>query len=269
MSTTRHALDEVYDEFLAVEQSLDKEQESSAGCLRAPTPLCWNRDIRLENLSFQYPEADRPVIDGLNLTIPKNTSLGIVGTTGSGKSTLVDLLLGLHIPSSGRILIDEMPLGPDNRRAWRRGIGYVPQEIFLIDDTIAANVAFGVMPDEICPEALQRAARAAQILSFIEEQTENGWDTIVGERGVRLSGGQRQRIGLARALYHCPQLLILDEATSALDEATEDGVMNAIKELHGSITMILIAHRTQTLEVCDSRLDLGSSSDQLLQNVRV
>jgi ABC-type multidrug transport system fused ATPase/permease subunit len=196
------------------------------------------------------------VIDQLSLSIPKNSSLGIVGTTGCGKSTLVDLILGLHVPSSGRILIDDTPLGPDQRRAWRGGIGYVPQEIFLIDDSVAANIAFGLPKEKIDPAALERAAAAAQILAFILHDLPHGWDTIVGERGVRLSGGQRQRIGLARALYHQPELLVLDEATSALDTETEDGVMQAIATLSGQITMLVIAHRLRTVEMCDERLDL-------------
>ncbi len=255
LTTQRHSLEEVFDEFLAAEKSTGKDTESADGRLTAPPPLRWQRTITLENLSFHYPGADKPVLENLSLAIPKNSSLGIIGTTGCGKSTLVDLILGLHVPGSGRILVDDSPLGPDNRRAWRGGIGYVPQEIFLIDDSLAANVAFGVPLERIDQIALDRAAAAAQILDFIRELPE-GWETLVGERGVRLSGGQRQRIGLARALYHQPDLLILDEATSALDNETEDGVMKAIANLSGRITMIVIAHRLRTVEACDAQLDL-------------
>jgi ATP-binding cassette subfamily C protein len=257
LTTQRHSLEEVFDEFLAAENAAGKDAESADGHLSAPERLRWHTAITLENLGFQYPGAERPVIDRLSLTIPKNSSLGIVGTTGCGKSTLVDLILGLHIPSSGRILVDDTPLGPHNRRAWRGGIGYVPQDIFLIDDSVAANIAFGVPKDNIDPAALTRAAAAAQILDFIQNELPRGFDTVVGERGVRLSGGQRQRIGLARALYHQPDLLVLDEATSALDTETEDGVMQAIAGLSGQITMLVIAHRLRTVEMCAEKLDLS------------
>ncbi len=255
LTTQRHSLEEVFDEFLAAENASNKDTESEDGRLTSPPRLNWQRNVTLEGLGFHYPGEEKPVIGNLSLTIPKNSSLGIIGTTGCGKSTLVDLILGLHIPSSGRILVDDTPLGPDNRRAWRGGIGYVPQDIFLIDDSLAANIAFGVSADRIDQSALDRAAAAAQILDFIHELPER-WATLVGERGVRLSGGQRQRVGLARALYHQPDLLILDEATSALDTETEDGVMRAIANLSGRITMIVIAHRLRTVEACDAQLDL-------------
>lgn len=260
LGTTRHALDEVFDEFLAAERSLGKDAESRDGRLAAPPALKWERSITLQNLTFQYPGAVKPVIDNLNLVIPKNSSLGIVGTTGSGKSTLVDLILGLHIPTSGQILIDDTPLGPENRRAWRGGIGYVPQEIFLIDDTVAANIAFGVSKKAISRVQLRRAANAAQILDFIENEMPQKWDTVVGERGVRLSGGQRQRIGLARALYHRPELLVLDEATSALDIQTEAVIMDALRVLSGKLTLVIIAHRLATIRDCDHQFDLSMDS---------
>jgi ABC-type multidrug transport system fused ATPase/permease subunit len=256
IGTTLHALDEVYDEFLLAEQDRDLDAGAGFGRFPRPAPLRWSHAITFENLTFQYPKAERPVINNLSLVIPKNSSLGIVGETGCGKSTLVDLLLGLHIPTSGRILIDNTPLGPENRRAWRGGIGYVPQEIFLIDDTIAANIAFGLAKKDIDPTALRDAAAAAQILNFVEGELPKGWNTVVGERGVRLSGGQRQRIGLARALYHKPDLLVLDEATSALDVATEAEVMRAIDALEGKITMIVIAHRTRLVEHCNAILKM-------------
>ena len=268
LTTTRHSLEEVFDEFLAVEKATGRDSEDIDGRLTAPKPLHWNRAITLENLSFQYPGAERPVIDRLSLTIPKNSSIGIVGTTGCGKSTLVDLILGLHISTVGSILVDDTPLGPHNRRAWRAGIGYVPQEIFLMDDSVAANIAFGVPKEKIDPAALERAAAAAQILDFVRNELPLGWDTIVGERGVRISGGQRQRIGLARALYHQPELLILDEATSALDTVTEDGVMEAIANLKGQVTMIVIAHRLRTVETCDERLDLVREKSSGSRNER-
>ena len=256
LSTSRHALDEVYDEFIAVETTTDREDAGTEGRFPSPAAIQWQREIRLDCVTFKYPSADRPVIDNLSLAVPKNASLGIVGHTGSGKSTLVDLILGLHVPTSGHIFIDDTMLIPSNRRAWRASIGYVPQDIFLLDDTITANIAFGVPEDEIDPHAVRRAAAAAQILDFVENDLPNRFDTFVGERGVRLSGGQRQRIGLARALYHNPELLILDEATSALDNATEAEVMKAINALQGSVTLIIIAHRISSIDNCEFKLDL-------------
>jgi ABC-type multidrug transport system fused ATPase/permease subunit len=169
----------------------------------------------------------------------------------------VDIILGLHRPESGNIRVDERVLTPDDFPAWRAIIGYVPQEIYLLDASVAENIAFGVPREQVDLSALRAAAEAAQILEFIETEMPAQWDTTVGERGVRLSGGQRQRIGLARALYHHPQLLILDEATSALDTATEADVMKAINALRGSVTMIVIAHRLSTIENCDAICQLG------------
>jgi len=256
LSTWRHTMDEVYDELNAVERMLVERSSAGGDLLDRPAPLAWRREIRLEGLSFRYPGGQRAVLHDLNLVVPKNGSLGIVGETGSGKSTLVDLILGLHEPTAGRIVVDGVPLGPGNRRAWWGIIGYVPQEIFLIDDTITANIAFGVPAKEVDEGAVRAAAEAAQILSFVDKELPKGFGTVVGERGVRLSGGQRQRIGLARALYHRPELLILDEATSALDNATEAEVMRAIEKLRGKITLIIVAHRLSTIEGCQKRIKL-------------
>ena len=257
LSTTRHALDEVYDEFLALEQTLDKEPADRLGRFSTPDALEWKRDIVLEDVSYRYPSSPRPIISHLNLRIAKNSSTGIIGPTGTGKSTLIDIILGLLVPTEGEILIDGVPLTSDNRRAWRAGIGYVPQELFLCDDSIAANIAFGVPADRIDHQRLYDAAKAAHILNFIENELPEKWETVVGERGIRLSGGQRQRIGLARALYHRPSLLILDEATSALDLETEANVMRAINALRGSVTMLIVAHRLSTIEKCDYQIDLN------------
>ncbi len=258
LTTMRHALDEIYDEYLSVERSLAQRKECRRDRLEAPTPLCWERAITLEEVSFQYPGTESPTIDKLSLRIPRNSSLGIVGTTGCGKSTLVDLILGLHVPTSGRILFDDTELAPENRRAWRGSIGYVPQDIFLIDDTIAANVAFGIHSDQVDQDSLRQAAKAAQILDFIEDLP-NSWETGVGERGIQLSGGQRQRIGIARALYHKPAMLILDEATSALDQETERRVIDSTKSLQGSLTIIIVAHRHTAIEGCDQCTDLSEA----------
>jgi ABC-type multidrug transport system fused ATPase/permease subunit len=196
------------------------------------------------------------VLEDFSLEIPKNSSIGIIGATGSGKSTLVDIILGLHRPRSGVIRLDDRVLAPGDFGSWRSMIGYVPQDIYLLDASVTANIAFGIPADQIDQAALREAAQAAQILDFIESELPTKWDTLVGERGVRLSGGQRQRIGLARALYHRPQLLVLDEATSALDTRTEMEVIEAINALHGQLTLIIIAHRLSTIARCDSIVSL-------------
>jgi len=213
--------------------------------------LAFEKSIRLENITFSYPGTQHPVLDSFCLEIPKNKSIGIVGTTGCGKTTLVDIILGLHQPQQGAIYVDDQVLTPTDVTTWRAIIGYVPQDIYLLDASVVENIAFGVPTDEINKAALREAAKAAQILNFIESELPARWDTVVGERGVRLSGGQRQRVGLARALYHRPQVLILDEATSALDNQTEHAVMETIYLLQGTLTMITIAHRLSTLERCD------------------
>jgi ABC-type multidrug transport system fused ATPase/permease subunit len=183
--------------------------------------------------------------------------VGIVGTSGAGKSTLVDVILGLLAPTSGRVTVDGVVIA-GHLRGWQNIVGYVPQVIYLCDDTIRANVAFGVPADRIDDAALRRALQAAQLESFVADLPD-GENTLVGERGVRLSGGQRQRIGIARALYHDPQVLVLDEATSALDTDTEKGVMEAVEALHGAKTLVVIAHRLSTVANCDLlyRLEKG------------
>ena len=257
LGTTRHSLEEVYDEFRVTESYKNRDHGAMGGRFTRPEAIPWTREIHFKGVSFQYPSARKPVLEDFDLTIPKNSAVGIIGQTGSGKSTLVDLLLGLHIPTTGSILIDGTPLESGNRRAWRAGIGYVPQEIYLIDNSISANIAFGIPDADIDRSALRRAASAAKILDFIETELADGFETVVGDGGNRLSGGQKQRIGLARALYHQPALLILDEATSALDIETETEVMKAIDALHGSITMVVIAHRLSTVENCDVTIKLG------------
>jgi len=269
LTTNRYALEEIYTELLSAEKAIAAEKETSAHQFVRPTPMTWHKEIRLENVSFAYPRAKRPVIEGMNLVIPKNSSLGIVGETGSGKSTLVDLVLGLHVPTAGRIMVDDTPLEAGNRRAWRAGIGYVPQDIFLIDESITANIAFGIPPQEVDQAAVFAAAEAAQIREFVERELPHGFETKVGERGVRLSGGQRQRIGLARALYHKPELLILDEATSALDIETEAEVMKAIRNLQGSVTMLIIAHRITTVDQCEVILRLAPLNESAASNFSV
>jgi ATP-binding cassette, subfamily B, bacterial PglK len=257
VSSMRHAVDEVYDEFVAAETDRSVPPVMSAELVTPASPFRWNNAITLCEISYRYPSAARPALEGLSLTIAKNTSIGVVGPTGSGKSTFVDLLLGLYHPTAGEILIDGQPLTPGLVPSWQASIGYVPQDIFLIDDTIARNIAFGVSDEKIDEARLGEACAMAQLLDFIEGELPKGFDTNVGERGVRLSGGQRQRIGLARALYHRPSLLILDEATSALDVATEAKLLEALRSLAGKLTMIVAAHRLSAVANCDQLLDLG------------
>ena len=247
MTANQYTLSQLEEEILQLESDVDSTDKSA----ETFTEFSFNKEIKLENLTFSYAEGVSPILKDFTLTIGKNESIGIAGPSGSGKSTLVDLLLGLHIPQSGMITIDGMPISGSKMESWRRMIGYVPQEIYLLDETIAENIAFGVPVEEIDQIALRDAAKSAQIIDFIERELPEGFQTVVGERGIRLSGGQRQRIGLARALYHKPKVLILDEATSALDQSTENSVMNTINRLHGKLTIISISHRLSTLNKCD------------------
>lgn len=215
-------------------------------------PMKLERELALDGVSFAYDSTDRPTLQGVDLTIPARATVGIVGGTGAGKTTLVDLVLGLLSPASGAIRVDGTTLTPDNLRSWRGSIAYVPQTIFLTDDTIAANIAFGVPKAEIDMAAVEHAAQVAALHDFILSDLPAGYETRVGERGVRLSGGQRQRIGIARAMYRDPTLLIMDEATSALDNVTEREVMEAVQRIRGDKTIILIAHRLSTVRSCDT-----------------
>lgn len=214
-------------------------------------PLPLNKDLVLQDVCFHYPNVVKNAVSHLSLNIKANTSIGIVGTSGSGKSTLVDILLGLLQPQQGHISIDGEVLTDANLRAWQNNIGYVPQVIFLADSTVSENIAFGIPSDDIDQKAVENAAKMANLHGFIANELEQGYETIVGERGIRLSGGQRQRIGIARALYHNPSVLVLDEATSALDTPTEQVVMEAVYNLAHKKTIIMIAHRISTVKNCD------------------
>lgn len=218
-------------------------------------PLLFERSIRFDAVRFRYSSDGPWVLDGFNLTIPKGARIGIVGSTGSGKSTALDLLMGLLLPSEGRLLVDGNPCVGSQVRAWQKTIAHVPQSIYLADTTLAENIAFGVPKDAIDMDRVRQAARQAQIADFIESRP-GGYEANVGERGIRLSGGQRQRIGIARALYKQAKVLVFDEATSALDNATELSVMEAIDGLDRNLTILLIAHRITTLSRCDSIVEL-------------
>lgn len=217
-------------------------------------PLPLNESIVLDNICFHYPDVSKLAVSHLSLKIKANTSIGIIGSSGSGKSTLIDIILGLLQPQQGEISVDGQVLTRDNLKSWQSNIGYVPQVIFLADSTVSENIAFGIPSIEINQEAVEKAAKMANLHDFITKNLADGYKTIVGERGIRLSGGQRQRIGIARALYHDPSVLVLDEATSALDTPTEQAVMEAVYNLAHKKTIIMIAHRLSTVKNCDNLL---------------
>jgi ATP-binding cassette subfamily B protein len=236
-----------------------------------PDPLVFHESIRFDGVRFRYSPDGPWVMDGFDLTIRKGDRVGFVGITGSGKSTALDLLMGLLMPCEGRLLVDEEPISGPRVRAWQRTIAHVPQSIYLADSTLAENIAFGVSREKIELERVRNAARRAQIADFIEGRPE-GYDAFVGERGIRLSGGQRQRVGIARALYKQASVLILDEATSALDNETERSVMDSINAFDRDLTVLLIAHRLSTVKRCDSivefaqgRVKAQGSYDQLIE----
>lgn len=213
--------------------------------------------LKLNQVTYAYPGSTEPALKDISLTIQCGESVGFIGTSGAGKSTLVDILLGLLTPDKGEVRVDGKDIQA-NLRNWQDQIGYVPQSIFLTDDTLRRNIAFGLANEQIDDVAIQRAIQAAQLKDFVDSLTD-GVETLVGERGIRLSGGQRQRIGIARALYHDPAVLVLDEATSSLDTATEGGVIQAVTSLRGGKTIIIVAHRLSTVEHCDRlyRLEQG------------
>ncbi|MDE6168447.1 MAG: ATP-binding cassette domain-containing protein, partial [Acetatifactor sp.] len=208
-----------------------------------------SRSVELRDITYSYPNSDKLILDHADMLIPVGASVGIVGTSGAGKSTAVDILLGLLEPGTGAVYADGKRV-KEHYRSWLRNIGYIPQMIFMLDDTIRRNVAFGVADQQIDEDRVWEVLKEAQLDEFIKTLPE-GLDTGIGERGIRLSGGQRQRIGIARALYHDPELLVLDEATSALDNDTERAIMESINRLHGKKTLVIIAHRLQTIEKCD------------------
>lgn len=211
--------------------------------------LALKQEIRLENVTYAYPGTEKRIFNKADMVIPVGAAVGIVGTSGAGKSTVVDILLGLLEPQEGKILADGTNI-KEHYRGWLKNVGYIPQMIFMLDDTIRKNVAFGIAEGEIDEERVNQVLREAQMYDFIQTLPE-GLNTGIGERGIRLSGGQRQRIGIARALYHDPEVLILDEATSALDHDTEAAIMESINHFHGKKTLLIIAHRLQTIEKCD------------------
>jgi ATP-binding cassette subfamily B protein len=225
----------------------------------SPTPIPFEREIKLTNLSFGYIKESPLILENVNLSIAKGEQIGFMGVTGSGKSTLIDIIMGLLLPTNGELTIDQKKLTRENRRSWQIHIAHVPQNIYLSDSTIEENIAFGVPLKDIDHLRVQEAAKQAQISDMIDD-SKDGYQTLVGERGVRLSGGQRQRISIARALYKKADVLIFDEATSALDNDTENEVMKAIEGLGGKLTILIIAHRLSTLQTCNRVVKLDKNN---------
>jgi ATP-binding cassette, subfamily B, bacterial PglK len=234
------AFNNLHREFCLLEEAKSQEEYS---------PLSFKKALVLEGIDFRYPSTEALVLKEISLSIKQGESVGFIGSTGAGKSTLVDIILGLLLPEIGAVRVDGVDI-QTNLRGWQDKVGYVPQHIFLTDDTIRRNIAFGLSADQINEVAVWSSLCAAQLEKFVNDLPE-GLDTLIGEGGVRLSGGQRQRIGIARALYHDPSVLVLDEATSSLDTATENGFIEAACALKGDKTLIIIAHRLSTVEHCD------------------
>lgn len=260
MSYQTSAVESVYEEIIESEAYARRlaqqaaEREKQRGKKTAKS----NSDIRLEHISFTYPEMDEPVLRDVSMRIRSGSSVGIVGVTGAGKTTLVDIILGLLEPQEGNIYYGDLDIRQDYSQ-WQNRIGYIPQNIYMTDDTIRNNVALGVYEDEIDDARVWQALEDAQLADFVRGLKDQ-LDTVIGERGVRLSGGQRQRIGIARALYYDPEILFFDEATSALDNETERNVMAAINSLSGKKTMIIVAHRLTTIEHCDTVFRVADGS---------
>jgi len=251
------ALDSIYEEFMQCAYK-DRQPQTTI------QPLPFSKSIEFHKLRFQYPKALKSVIEDFDMLIKANTTIGLVGGTGAGKTTIIDIFLGLLVPQQGSILVDGVKVDENNIRCWQRNLGYVPQHIYLCDDTVTRNIAFGMPDNEIDGQAVRAAARMANIHDFVEKELPHGYETQVGERGIRLSGGQRQRIGIARALYHNPPVIVFDEATSALDGITEDTILEAIHCLASQKTILIIAHRLSTVKECDIIyfLDHGRIIDQ-------
>jgi ATP-binding cassette, subfamily B, bacterial PglK len=235
----------------AVHEDLVLREKSRHKLTNTPGAIGLKVALQLDGISFTYPNADQAGVHGVSLSIRAGEKIGIVGSTGAGKTTLADIVLGLLEPNAGRMVADGTPITQNTVRAWMAGVGYVPQDIFLTDAPVAENIALGIEPHQIDHARMRKAARIARIDDFILQELPEGYRTHIGERGIRLSGGQRQRIGIARALYHDADLIVFDEATSALDNLTESEVMEAIDALPGDKTVLMIAHRLSTVKRCD------------------
>lgn len=254
MMFDKPAIDSVYHDLLEIEELMKQRQVEEKNSEK----IVLGENLSMVKVSFHYPESEKWILKDADLVIRKNSSAALIGASGAGKTTAVDLILGLLNPQSGKITVDGTDI-KTHIESWHQSIGYIPQTIYLMDDTIRANIAFGVPEKEIDEKLLEQAVKEAQLDQFVHSLPE-GLDTVIGDRGVRLSGGQRQRIGIARALYRDPQVLILDEATSALDNETEKEVMQAIDGLHGQRTMIVIAHRLTTIKNCDAIYEVADGA---------
>lgn len=247
----KSAITSIYEDLKEIDELNAQKREKN----KEEKAIQFQNKIEIKDLTFSYPGAEKEVLKDLNLEIRKKSSVAFIGHSGAGKTTLADILMGLLKPAKGDVCVDGVSIF-EGLNSWHQIIGYIPQTIYLMDDTIKNNIAFGIEEKEIDPARLKYAVEQAQLAQLIEE-LEFGLDTKIGEMGVRLSGGQRQRIGIARALYHNPEILVLDEATSALDNETEKAVMDAIETLHGKMTLIIIAHRLSTIKDCDYVYEIG------------
>ena len=245
LTYVKPALNKLYNDFNNLENNKDNVDNHQSD-------IIFNNAISLKNVNYNYPNTSRTSLKDINLTIPVNSVVGLIGATGCGKTTTVDIILGLLEPQKGTLEVDEKVITRKNLKSWQKSIGYVPQQIYLSDNTIEANIAFGVDNKKINQDMIKKVSKIANLDQFVVNELPEKYQTLIGERGVRLSGGQRQRIGIARALYHSPRVLVLDEATSALDTQTEKAVMNSIINLSKNITIIIIAHRLNTVKDCDN-----------------
>lgn len=248
----KRALNDLYADLKEAELTLDTASTSAPGRPAGSShdAMRFEKQVCLETVTYGYPDAAAPALSAVDLCIPKGGSVGIIGSSGAGKTTLVDVLLGLLTPQQGRVTVDKVPI-EGRTRSWMDRVAYIPQSVFLIDDTIAANIALGVDSKKVDTNRLQQAVQTAQLHKLVDSLPDK-LDTTIGERGARISGGQRQRIAIARAVYHQRDLLVMDEATAALDNETENDVVEAIRELHGKVTLVVIAHRITTLRYCDT-----------------
>lgn len=258
LRVSRPSLNKIHEDIM----NLDNLEKVATNIL----PMAFNKSIVLKNISFHYSGNKQAGVQNINLSIPALSKAGVVGITGSGKTTLIDIILGLLEPTQGTLEVDGNIISSNNSniKSWQKSIGYVPQQIFLIDDSVLANIAFGIDPKKIDYAAVEHAAKVANLHDFVLNELPNAYNTIVGDKGVRLSGGQRQRIAIARALYHKPKVLILDEATSALDSLTEKKILDSINILENKVTTILITHRLSSVKNCDIifLLDQGKLKEQ-------
>lgn len=249
------SIDKLYDDLKNLKPIKEKQNQEV---------LSYTKNIALNNVCYSYPNTAKTAINDISLNIPVNSTVGFVGATGSGKTTVLDIILGLLEPQEGNLQVDDRVIVNQNVKSWQKFIGYVPQNIFLSDDTVEANIAFGMDAKDINPRSIEKASKIANLHDFVINELPEKYQTFIGERGVRLSGGQRQRIGIARALYRNPKVLILDEATSALDNQTEKAVMEAVNNLEKNVTIIIVAHRLTTVKNCDTIfiIDKGELKDQ-------